>query len=448
MEKTIRQPLTFSLRRTADERGDTEEAASTGTLVITANGRVMTQGTDTHEMESREGPDIAGYYLAEWLVWNWWRLRWEPEAPARAGTGLPRSMTPERSRGWEFAHSLSTIGHGYDWPNIVISSDGCRAALTCTPSVEPHAVSYLYVREATEVVGGHDLERAIDTFVDDVFELLGQAELNESNLHALWNDLNEERNDAETARFRRLEALLGFEPDEVEDDVIHSHLADAATVGENALDEIAAHASQRGLGLHMPRAACLLEVAEREGFRTKPKDAVRLDPKAKEEMPTWGKDPAWKIGMNAAQQLRRQEKLALDPITNKRLADLAGTQVNAIANTEKYFEEFSFVMGSNAKESHVALRPKWETGRRFDLARLIGDRLFPTEESLRPATRAYSYRQKVQRAFAAHFLSPQNAVMDMLGDDDPEERQHDIANHFQVSEFTIGNLMDSHGPAW
>ena len=33
-------------------------------------------------------------------------------------------------------------------------------------------------------------------------------------------------------------------------------------------------------------------------------------------------------------------------------------------------------------------------------------------------------------------------------DDDPEERQHDIANHSQVSEFTIGNLIDGHVPAW
>ena len=135
-------------------------------------------------------------------------------------------------------------------------------------------------------------------------------------------------------------------------------------------------------------------------------------------------------------------------IENKRLADLAGTHVKAITTTEKNFDEFSFVINCDAKASHVALRPKWETGRRFDLARLIGDRLFPTGESLCPATRAHSYRQKVQRAFAAHFLSPVQAIEAMLNDDDSEEGKREIANHFQVSDLTIDNLADSNIPAW
>ena len=442
------KPLTLSLRRTANERGNTEEAASTGTLVITANGRIITQGADTHEMEPRDGPEVSGYYLAEWLVWNWWRLRWEPAAPSRAGVTLPKSMPTERSRSWEFAHSLSTIGHGYDWPNVIIASDGVRTALTSTPSVEPATVSYLYMREVTEVVSAEHLDDAIDGFVDHVFELLRPARLPESNLHALWNDFNEERADEQSARFRRLEALMGFDPDEMDEDVVYTHLADAATVGENALEEIAAHASQRGPGLKMPRAALLMDVAKRDGFRTKTTDTVRLNPEAKKDMPTWGADAAWKVGMSAAQQLRLQEDLGWAPIPNKRLADMAGTQIRAIGNTDKHFDEFSFVMRSNANTSRIALRPKVETGRRFELARLIGDRLFARDENLLPATRAYSYRQKVQRAFAANFLSPQEAVMDMLGDDDPEERQHDIASHFRVSEYTVGNLIDSHRLAW
>ena len=64
--------------------------------------------------------------------------------------------------------------------------------------------------------------------------------------------------------------------------------------------------------------------------------------------------------MSAAQQLRRQEDLGSAPIPNKRLADLAGTQVKAIRNTDKHFDEFSFVMHSNAKTSHVALRHNCE----------------------------------------------------------------------------------------
>ena len=54
------EPLTLSLGRNANERGDTEESASTGTLVIKANDRLMTEGIDTRENVLHEGPDLAG----------------------------------------------------------------------------------------------------------------------------------------------------------------------------------------------------------------------------------------------------------------------------------------------------------------------------------------------------------------------------------------------------
>ena len=443
------EPLTLSLGRNANERGDTEESASTGTLVIKANDRLMTEGIDTRENVLHEGPDLAGCYLAEWLVWNWWRLRWEPPTTAVATRDVPRSISVERSRSWEFAHSMSTIGHGFDWPNISIGSDGFMTAVTCGPSAEPDAVSYRYVtRDSTEVVSGENLEHAVETFVARVFQLLKAAKLRESNLHALWNDLEAERNDANTAYYRRVEARLGFDPDEIDEDIIKLYIAEAQALGGNAIEEIAAHSSQRGEGLQIVRATDLENIAKREGFRSSGKNAVRLSQDAQANVPKWGEVPAWQVGKAAAAQLRSQENLELDPIENKRLADLAGTHVKAITTTEKNFDEFSFVINCDAKASHVALRPKWETGRRFDLARLIGDRLFPTGESLCPATRAHSYRQKVQRAFAAHFLSPVQAIEAMLNDDDSEEGKREIANHFQVSDLTIDNLADSNIPAW
>jgi hypothetical protein len=449
MEEEMREQLTLSLTRTANERANTEESASTGTLVIKANGRSMTEGIDTRENEVCDGPDVAGYYLAEWFVWNWWRLRWEPPVATVGTRNIPNSIPAERIRSWDFAHSLSTIGHGFDWPNITISSDGFMTAVTCGPSAEPDAVSYRYVtREATEVVSAESLEHAIDTFVDGVFQLLTNAKLRESNLHALWDDLQAERADETTAYFRRLEARLGFDPDEIDEDLIKSYIDDAQAIGEGALEEIAAHSSQSGAEVHMIRAAELKDIAQREGFKSSGKDAIQLSPEAQSHVPRLGEVPAWQVGKAAADQLRAQENLGLDPVPNKRLADLAGTQSRAITNTDKHFKEFSFVINSDAKAAHVALRSKWETGRRFDLARLIGDRLFPTGESLCPATRTHSYRQKVQRAFAAHFLCPVQAIDAMLSDDDSEDGKQDIANHFLVSEKTVDNLVGANIMAW
>ena len=410
------QPLTLSLGRNANRRGDTEESASTGTLVIKGNNRSMTEGIDMRENLFGEGPDVAGCYLAEWLVWNWWRLRWEPPTTAMGMRNTPRSMPAERTRSWEFAHSMSAIGHGFDWPNITIGSDGFMTAVACRPSAEPDAVSYRYVTpEATEVVSGENLEHAIETFVGNVFQLLTSAKLRASNLHALWNDLKAERADAATRYFRRLEARLGFDPDELDEDIIKSYISEAQGIGEDALEEIAAHWSGHAVDLHMVRAADLKNIAKREGFRSSGKNAVQLNQEAHKNVPQWGEVHAWQVGKAAAEQLRAQENLGLEPVQNNRLADLAGTHSKAITNTEKHFEGFSFVINNNAKASHVALRPKWETGRRFDLARLIGDRLFPTDESVCPATRAHSYRQKVQRAFAAKLPQPCASNRDHAG---------------------------------
>ena len=64
----------------------------------------------------------------------------------------------------------------------------------------------------------------------------------------------------------------------------------------------------------------------------------------------------------------------------------------------------------------------------------------------RPATRAHTYRQKAQRAFAAELLAPFEAVDAMLaGDADDEERRQAVANHFAVSSMAVDTLLMNHG---
>ena len=91
----------------------------------------------------------------------------------------------------------------------------------------------------------------------------------------------------------------------------------------------------------------------------------------------------------------------------------------------------------------MALRSRWATGRRFDLARLLAERLLPPvgAEPLRAVTRSYTYGQKAQRAFAAEFLAPIDAVDAFLSGDYSEDRQQEAADHFQVSWYTIRSLL-------
>ena len=433
MERESRDDrLTFSLDPETLDEGAEEEKAGFGTIKVVADGYCLTEGFDEHAKSYREGPLASGYHLAEWLIWNWWRLRWEPPRPHA-----------HRTFEWAFAHRMSTVGEGYVWPNVTIDSDGFRSVLISERSSERNTEPFRpfrYFGGSTAVVPAKCLESAIDSFASDILERLGEAGLGDSNLHRLLGDLRSERKDPAMSRFRRLEALLGRDPDEADAKEIERHLADAADLGEDALEEVAAGTEPRAQGsIDMLSAERIEEIAKRQGFDAKPADAVRLDSEA--NPPKWEEIEAWRVGEAAADAVRHQEKLGTEPIGNVRLAELAGTTAHAISENTRRSDELAFALDRKGEGTRMAFRSKWETGRRFELARLIGDRLFGGSRRLFPATQAYSYRQKAQRAFAAELLSPFEAVNGMLGNDDSDEKQADVAQHYKVSPMMIRTLL-------
>ena len=424
----------LSLTKQLLDQGQAEERAAFGLLEIVVNGRRMTEGYDEHIQGYASGPLVSGYHLAEWLIWNWWRLRWEP--------GPPGKNRPDISERWDTAHRTATIGEGYVWPNLVISSDGFRCALVAERSREFESVPFRYFgATGIEVVPAEDLEAEIDQFAHQILGFLDDARVGDTNLHRLWNDLLAERMDIDLSRFRRLEARLGFDPDEIDERAIRRHLNDANEIGGNAVEELAAHAAQLDMGTDMVSASELMQISRQRGFDANADDAVQLKLSNQE----WTASPAWQIGERAAREVRVQESLGAKPICNSRLADLAGTTMSAIEQGTVRSDQMSFIIARDGRQSRLALRPKWETGRRFELARLIGDRLFDGTEPLSLATQAYSYRQKAQRAFAAELLSPYDAVDELVGRDISEERQTEVAEYFKVSPLAIWTMLVNKG---
>ena len=421
--------LTLSVVPETLDLGSEEERATFGAFVVEANGRRLTEGVGVEGNELRPGPYVSGYHVAQWLAWNWWRLLWESRPAGETG------------RGWDFAHRLSSIGEGYVWPNVEISSDGFRSHLTSAPAVEPEAALFRYVgAPRTEVVSASVLDQSLDRLIGSVLERLNGRNVRDTNLHRLWQDLQRAQEDEALSRFRRFEACLGHDPDEVDENGILTSLADATLLGQDALEELAAHPWH---GIGVPSAEEVVEASRRHGFDSRPQDAVRLH--SREGIPAWGSCAAWKVGVTAARALRHQESLNGETLENPRLADLAGTMEAAIGDPRPT-KSISFTFDDGNGGSRLALRPKWETGRRFDLARLVGDRLcVDGEEPLLPATQSYTYRQKVQRAFAAELLCPFEAVDAFLGDDLSEERRDDAADRFKVSPLTIRTLLVNNG---
>lgn len=405
------------------DEGSPEERACFAAIGIQYGNTWLTEGHDGFVKTVRSKPMLSAYHLAEWIAWNWWRLRWEP-----------RSNAPS----WQFAHRLTTIGEGYVWPNITVFSDGERIALIAKPTRERPNTRFRYLSDAAAVVGARDFEYVVDQFIEQVRGLLRNEEINKTNLDRIWNEVGEERSDSNTAKRRKLEALLGCDPDEGDDAVIEKLLTDARQLGEPAMNEVAADHPQGG---ELLTAESLAEAAAASGFDASPGDVVRLAPGT--ILHRAGEVAAWQLGAEVARALREQENLGTGLISNDMLAQLAGVQTQALT-ARKSGPAISFAL-DDGSAGRVVFRSKWETGRRFELARLVGDRIVAsTGGRLFPATRAHTYRQKMQQSFAAELLSPFDSVDGMLSGDYSTENQQDIADHFQVSELTIRTLLANH----
>lgn len=408
---------------TLDE-GAPEEIATFGQLFIGSGDLVLTEGFDSYLDGYRKGPFVAGYYLAEWLAWNWWRLRWEP-----------RRDTDD----WRLAHEVNSVGNGYQWPNITISSDGVRVILDSRRSF-PEAEPFRYAGAPPLIVPVRQFENAVDTFVSQMAERV--RALGDTNLHRLWRDVLVERADPDIAKRRRLEALLGQEPDFGDDQQVESFIQDALRLGAAAVDEVAANAGANDAARNL-HASDFDRLANELGYEGRTVDGVQAATVPGELV---SEDAApWEVGRSLARTLRRREQLGDGAIADDRLARMAGVRKSSLSSNGRYGAPFSFALATGSTQWRTVFRTPRKTGRRFDLARIIGDRfLTESADRLHPATDTVTWRQQAQRSFAVELLAPIEAVQERLGGDYSLERQHDVADDFIVSPMAINSLLKNH----
>lgn len=409
------------------EEGAPEERASFGLLSMRHGSVSLTEGIDGFIDSNREGPLVAGHHLAEWLAWNWWRLVHEPK---------PQGP----SAGWGFAHRMSSIGEGYVWPNVTAFSDGERTVLLAKPTHPAGFAAFRYTTDWRAVLPTQDFVAAVDAFVEQVQGRLRARGVEETDLDRLWAEVLAERADPELAAFRRIEALLGHGPDEAEPHLVERMLADAARLGREAVAELAAALRP---GVPAPTADALEQVARSRGSDIAPSEMARLFDRA--SLPPAGQVPAWMRGYQAASALRMQVGLPYDPLPNRLLAELAGVSPSLLTSEDAADQAFVLREGSGER-GKVVLRARWEAGRRFQLARMLGDGISRgSDEMLLPVTRSYTYRQKAQRAFAAELLCPFEALEGLLDGDYSPDAREEAARHFMVSERTVTTMLVNYG---
>ena len=373
--------------------GLSEVQDTTAEIVMSVDSRLITEVEDRHAKTVRKSIRASAYLLASWLVSNWWRLRWEPYKESGSnGLGLD----------WRLSHSVPATAGGYAWPPVTLASDGRSILLKCEADETPDDAALApirYLNSFSIVVEPEGFESAIAGFVERVLARLDSLGCRETPLHSLWSDVREERKSEKKRSRRKLEALLGLDPDD-NSELIDKLLDWQAKVGTHALEEIAAASESRHIQTELDKAKVVAssvktfaEITAFEVIKT------RLDKDAPSDA------VPWKLGRRAANALREAWGLGKGPVSTR---DIAERLQIPQAKVEEFHPEAPFSLGVRGKQEEklkLVLNRGHEHSRRFDLARLIGDHLMmETDDQWRPATRSLTARQKFQRAFAAEFL--------------------------------------------
>jgi hypothetical protein len=362
--------------------------------------------------------------LAFWLLDNWWRLRFECVPPTR-----PTAT-------WRSAHDMTSVGGGFPWPRLRIWGEGERVGVASKSDPEGVVGPVRYVTDALFFILGNNFESAIDQFLTLVADERSGYGSDKDALRQLLNILRSERGDPEIAQWRKLEAQLGFDPDEAPELLVKAVGGLSQRYGSAGIEE----AVQAYPGI---RAATVLSeeirVAESNGWDCDFSAAVR-------SVGNFSRDytlPPWRIAQESAQSLRSSIGISSGQLQDKALAEIADIHPDALKSATHAAKklEYGLRLKTEKPRSRLVFHTRAATSRRFELGRAIGDAIWG-RDIIGPLASSKTARQKFQRAFAQSLLCPIDELMSFLNSSDPTDDDiADAAQHFDVSERVVRTTL-------
>jgi hypothetical protein len=391
----------------------------------------LTQNEDIFSRSIRDTVLVSAYPLANWLAASWWRLMYE---------ALPANgMQPELE--WRLAHELGAANHGFVWPQIMFASDREVMQVWALPSradIE-QSVRYINGLNGPSSLSLTDFESKAASFINLVIARLEARGIPDTALSNLWKEIIEERDDPKVAKMRRLEAEMGFDPDECPDDVMKLAVELNEKMGNATLSELA---PVYGKCATEASLFDLDNMLNSKGIVGTPNVPSPKTGRRKQGMPPWQR------AVEDARHIRQTIGTVAEKISNKVLCDLLGIQASEIDHwISNKIDRAAFAVPASNKQFHFHPRKKHPLAKRFELARFIGD-ILQSRESDKPwlaSTDVSTSRQKYQRAFAAEFLCPIQDLTEFLDNDFSEDAIEDAAQHFEVSVNTATSLLLNNG---
>ncbi|MCP4402968.1 MAG: hypothetical protein GY801_37400 [bacterium] len=124
------------------------------------------------------------------------------------------------------AHELGAADRGFVWPQIIFASD-CDMMQVWAGLLNDNdnqSVRYLNGLETPAFITLADFQRAAEDFINTVLSRLDAQGCPHTNLANLWQLILEDSSDRESAKYRCLEAKMGYDPDECPEELIDKAL--------------------------------------------------------------------------------------------------------------------------------------------------------------------------------------------------------------------------------
>lgn len=395
---------------------------------LIAEGDVLTQLSDFHRKEDRDFVRGSAVSLAFWFADNWWRLRYEP---------LPDSSSP--SVDWRLRHELTSASGGTLWPPLMIHSTGERILIAPATRNAVDIGSLRYSWRGMKTVSTKAYELGLDSFFEGVNETCQDA-CDGRALARLLRELMDERSDPGTHAWRQLEAELGYDPDTVPASLMTEMSDLEEQVGKLTLQE-AAIAVQ---GTESPSALRnVLSAANNSQVVVNLEIADHIDHSSIHESA-----PPWEAAQKAAQQVRQKAGLDDGRISAQMFRDIFQTTAESLkAQGTARNLRYSGHVRSQHNQQRVALQSANQRDRRFELACVLGDRIWD-DAPFGIVSKAKTDRQKFQRAFAQNLLVPYGELRKHIDESGPTDRQiEDAAKLFYVHPHVIRRLLVLEGIA-
>lgn len=365
------------------------------------------------------------YPVAEWIVYNWWLLRFD---------GRQTSALTDSRR------SVRSAGDGFVWPPIgfVPRDPVCSVEWTVRPPTRGEPIRYL--ASGTALIEQADFLAALTNLVEAVLLRLAEAGISDTPLHAEWDALNSL--DAEEVEFCEMAARLGLDPlaegvdlsDSIEE--VYSTVDVALRVDFfDAVESDALRGASDWMAnsMELSRSAA----AEEEGLFTigVVTDAMAtIGPRRAASIP-------WERGYEVARVVRADlgmaatEALELLPVSIRVSPGQSGGLFGVGAR------------GSQIDSSALVLaRQPGVPAARFAAARALWHAGATGPGSGYLLTKARTASQQSGRAFAAELLAPAAGIQELF-DGDPSnaapEDLSELAEHFGTSSWVISYQVDN-----